>query len=115
MKTDGLVTGGMSSAGMDPCRAVLGLWLEKRTVDQVCREMGVTRKVLQQWQERAMEGMLRALQPREGQEDERGPAHSAKVKRLLDRKAMEQEGRLPRLTKRLASVSAPVETPPKGS
>ena len=115
MKTDGLATGGMSSAGMDPCRAVLGLWLEKRTVEQVSREMGVTRKVLHQWQERAMEGMLRALQPREGQEDERGAALSPKVKRLLERKAMEQEGRLPRLTKRLASVVTPPEPVLKGS
>lgn len=115
MKTDGLATGTMNMTGLDPCRAVLSLWLEKRTVEQVCRELGIARKVLQQWQERAMEGMLRALQPREGREDERGPALSPKVKRLLDRKAMEQEGRLPRLTRRLASVSAPVETPAKGS
>lgn len=112
MKLETVMVG---TAGMDPCRAVLGLWLEKRTVEQVCRECGVPRKVLQQWQERAMEGMLRALQPREGQEDVRGPALAPKVKRLMDRKAMEQEGRLPRLTKRLASVSAPAETPPKGN
>lgn len=115
MRTDGVATGMANSTGMDPCRAVLGLWLEKRTVEQVCREMGVTRKVLQQWQERAMEGMLRALQPREGQEDERGPAISPKVKRLLDRKALEQEGRLPRLAKRLASVGTPPEAVSKGS
>ena len=115
MKTDGAAMGTVSSTGMDPCRAVLGVWLEKRTVEQVCREMGVTRKVLQQWQERAMEGMLRSLQPREGQEDERGPAISPKVKRLLDRKALEQEGRLPRLTKRLASVGTVPESVSKGS
>ncbi len=115
MKMEVVEMGVASNTGMDPCRAVLGLWLEKRTVEQVCRELGVTRKVLQQWQERAMEGMLRALQPREGQEDERGPAISPKVKRLLDRKAMEQEGRLPRLTKRLASVGTPPEAVSKGS
>jgi len=114
MKTEGMATGMANRTGMDPCRAVLGVWLEKRTVEQVCREMEVTRKVLQQWQERAMAGMLRALQPREGQEDERGPALSPKVKRLLDRKALEQEGRLPRLTKRLASVGTPPEAVSKG-
>jgi hypothetical protein len=34
---------------------------------------------------------------------------------LLDRKALEQEGRLPRLTKRLASMVTPPEPVSKGS
>ncbi len=92
--------------GRDQCRAVLAVWTEKRSVKQVCGELGVSGKVFQLWQERAMEGLLKALQPREGREEERGPALNPRMKRLLDRKAMEQDGRLPRLTKRLASVSA---------
>jgi len=110
MKTDGQAV----KTGTEQCRAVLGVWTERRTAEQVCRELEVTRKVLQSWQERAMEGMLRALQPREGREEERGPALAPKVKRLLDRKAMEHEGRLPRLTKRLASVGTELESSAKG-
>ena len=111
MKTDRM---GTVSTGADQCRAVLGVWMEKRSAEQVCRELGVTRKVLQQWQERAMDGMLRSLQPREGQEEERGSALAPKVKRLLERRAMEQDGRLPRLTKRLASIGAVLEPVTKG-
>ena len=96
--------------GAEPCRAVLAVWAEKRSVKQVCGELGISEKVFQLWQERAMEGMLKALQPREGREEERGPALNPRLKRLLERKAAEQEGRLPRLTKRLASLSALPET-----
>jgi transposase len=97
-------------AGGESCRAVLAVWAEKRSVKQVCGELGISEKVFQLWQERAMEGMLKALEPREGREEERGPALSPRLKRLLERKASEQEGRLPRLTKRLAVLSAQPET-----
>lgn len=97
---------GMSYTGGDQCRAVLAVWAEKRSVKQVCGELGISGKVFQLWQERAMDGLLKALQPREGREEERGPALNPRMKRLLERKAREQEGRLPRLTKRLASLSA---------
>jgi len=46
------------------CRAVLSVWTERRKLGEVCRELGVTWSLLNQWQERAMEGMLMALQPR---------------------------------------------------
>ena len=46
------------------CRAVLSVWTERRKPGQICRELGVTWTLLNQWQSRAMEGMLLALQPR---------------------------------------------------
>lgn len=107
MKTQ---TEGRAYAGREQCRAVLAVWTEKRSVNELCRELGVTRKVMELWQDRAMEGMLKALQPREGREEEKGTALNPRMKRLLERKAMEQEGRLPRLAKRLASVGALPET-----
>ena len=45
-------------------RAVLSLWTEKRKPGELCRELGVSWAQLNAWQERAMEGMLLALQPR---------------------------------------------------
>jgi len=48
----------------EKCRAVLSVWTERRKPGEVCRELGVTWSLLSQWQERAMEGMLLALQPR---------------------------------------------------
>ena len=46
------------------CRAVLSVWTERRKPGEVCQELGVTWNALSQWQKRAMEGMLLALQPR---------------------------------------------------
>jgi len=46
------------------CRAVLSVWTERRTPVEVCRELGISWNILNQWQERAMEGMLQALQAR---------------------------------------------------
>jgi transposase-like protein len=48
----------------EKCRAVLSVWTERRSPGEVCREMGVGWTLLNQWQERAMEGMLLALEPR---------------------------------------------------
>lgn len=48
----------------DKCRAVLSVWTERRSPGEVCWEMGVGWALLNQWQERAMEGMLLALEPR---------------------------------------------------
>src|SRR4030042_6184825 len=48
----------------EKCRAVLSVWTERRKPGEVCRELGVAWSLLNQWQERAMEGMLLGLQPR---------------------------------------------------
>ena len=48
----------------EKCRAVLSIWTERRKPGEVCQELGVAWSLLSQWQARAMEGMLLALQPR---------------------------------------------------
>ena len=48
----------------EKCHAVLSVWTEKRRLGEVCQELGVPWSSLNQWQNRAMEGMLMALQPR---------------------------------------------------
>jgi transposase-like protein len=89
---------------MEQCRAVLSVWTEQRSVETVCRELGIQRHALIQWQERAMVGMIGALSPREAQE-ERKPALAVAVRRLVERMAAEQDGQPPRLARRLASVA----------
>jgi transposase-like protein len=69
----------------EKCRAVLSVWTEKRKAGEVCREMGVVWGILQQWQDRAMEGMLLALQPRVAVE--RGVALSPRLAVLLEKKS----------------------------
>lgn len=89
---------------MEQCRAVLSVWTEQRTMENVCRELGLKRSQLMQWQERAMSGMVQALSPREAQE-ERKPALATVVRHLVERMAAENEGQPPRLARRLARVA----------
>lgn len=68
----------------EKCRAVLSVWTEKRRAGEVCRELGIAWTLLNQWQNRAMEGMLLALGPRV--QVEKAVALSARLAVLLDKK-----------------------------
>jgi transposase-like protein len=67
------------------CRAVLSVWTERRKPGEVCRELGVTWNLLNQWQDLAMEGMLLALQPRVSME--KAVALNPRLAVLLERKS----------------------------
>ena len=71
----------------EKCRAVLTVWTERQQASVLCREMGVSNSLFSQWQDRAVSGMLEALEPRGTREGVEGPALPAQFKRLLDRKA----------------------------
>jgi transposase-like protein len=90
----------------EKCRAVLLVWTERRKPGEVCRELGVDWGVLQQWQDRAMEGMLLALQPR--LPVERGVALSPRLAVLLKRS---QAGMMKRLDKRLKKLQGDPKAP----
>jgi len=96
---------------LEKCRAVLAIWTERKKASVLCREMGVGSSLLWQWQDRALSGMLEALEPR-GREGRDGPALAQQIKRLLDRKIrvreLEKVGRLPRKPR---ALSAPVAVP----
>jgi transposase-like protein len=83
----------------EKCRAVLSVWTERRKPGEVCRELGVDWGMLKQWQDRAMEGILLALQPRV--QVERGVALSPRLAVLLKKS---QAGIMKRLDKRLKKV-----------
>jgi transposase-like protein len=83
----------------EKCRAVLSVWTERRKPGEVCRELGVDWGVLKQWQDRAMKGILLALQPRV--QVERGVALSPGLAVLLKKS---QAGIMKRLDKRLKKV-----------
>src|SRR4030042_1777117 len=55
---------GSGHTAEEKCRTVLSVWTERRKPGEVCQELGIAWSLLNQWQERAMEGMLLALQPR---------------------------------------------------
>lgn len=94
------------------CRAVLAAWTESQPAAVVCRELGVSPSLFSQWQDRAMTGMLSALEPRRT----RGllqpqPALPVPVKRLLDRKAPELAGAWTRRERPVRPAPAPSATP----
>jgi transposase-like protein len=76
---------GSRHSAEEKCRAVLSVWTERRKPGQVCRELGVTWNLLNQWQDQAMEGMLLALQPRVSVEKE--VALNPRLAVLLERKS----------------------------
>lgn len=71
---------------MEKCRAVLSVWTERRKPSEICRELRVPWMVLSQWQKRAMEGMLHALEPRVRLE--KGPALSPRLQAMLEKKRL---------------------------
>ena len=91
---------GLGHTAEQKCRAVLSVWTEKRKPGEVCRELGVAWSLLNQWQERAMEGMLMALQPRVPVE--KGVALSPRLAVLLERKS--KGGTIKGLERRLARL-----------
>ena len=84
----------------EKCRAVLSVWTERRKPGEVCRELGVAWSLLNQWQERAMEGMLLALQPRVPVE--KGVALNPRLAVLLERQS--KGGAMKGLDRRLARL-----------
>lgn len=74
----------MNHGAMEKCRAVLSIWTERRRPGEVCRELSIPWMVLTQWQKRAMEGMLQALEPRVRLE--KGPALSPRLMTMLEKK-----------------------------
>jgi hypothetical protein len=90
-------------------QAVLALWTERRRPGDLCQALAITPKVLARWETRALSGMLRALEAQRQREP--GPALSPKLERLLARQALQQQGRLARLEKRLAKLQDPKAPP----
>ena len=90
----------------EKCRAVLSVWTERRKPTEVCQELGIPWHLLNQWQERAMEGMLIALQPRVVVRRE--VALNPRLAVLLERKS--KEGAMKKLEQRLVRLQ---ESPAK--
>ena len=90
----------INHGAMEKCRAVLAVWMERRKPAEVCREMQVPWMALAQWQKRAMEGMLQALEPRVRLD--KGPALSPRLQALLDKKRLTTNTAQTRLGKKLS-------------
>ena len=78
--------------------AVLSIWSERRTSAQLCQEMDISAALLGQWQNLAIEGMLRALDPK--QKDPLPPINQ-RLSRLIEKKLSGSKGKL---EKRLRAI-----------
>jgi len=84
------------------------VWTERRKPGEVCRELGISWNILNQWQDRAMEGMLLALQSRILVE--KGVALNSRLAVLLERKI--KGGAIKGLERRLTKLQeSPVAKP----
>jgi hypothetical protein len=98
---------GLGHTAEEKCHAVLSIWTERRKPGEVCREMGVTWGILKQWQDRAMEGVLQALEPRVKRERE--VALSPRLAVLLEKKS--QAGLMRGLDRRLKKLQGSLKVP----
>src|SRR3990172_2176390 len=76
----------LNYGAMEKCTAVLSVWTERRRPAEICRELSIPWMVLSQWQKRAMEGMLQALEPRVSLE--KGAALSPRLQAMLEKKRL---------------------------
>jgi hypothetical protein len=81
-------------------QAVLAVWTERCKAVEVCRQMEVNWVTFQQWQSRAMEGMLQALESRVNLA--KGEALSPRLQSLLQKQ--QRRVNAERLTTRLQQV-----------
>ena len=89
------------------CQAVLAVWTGRRRPSEICRELGVPSNLLQAWQERALEGMLKALEPRTRRQEDRGPILTDRLQKMLERKTALLGNRLARLSGKPGKAPAP--------
>jgi hypothetical protein len=85
-------------------QAVLSIWTERRKPSEVCKELEINWANLRHWENRALEGMMEALEPRTRKEEERGPALGTKLQRLLEKSSARRLGEMSKLHRRLTKI-----------
>lgn len=78
--------------------AVLSIWTERRTTSQVCQELDISPTLLGQWQNLAIEGMLKALDPKK---KDPLPPLNHRLSRLIEKKLSGPNGRLEKRLQKL--------------
>jgi transposase-like protein len=92
-------------SALERCRAVLSVWTERRRPSEVCRELDVRGQLLNLWQNRALEGMLQALEPRVNLE--MGPALPGRLQKFLEKRTHSRQGNMPdTLSERLRKIQS---------
>src|SRR5438046_1047017 len=77
-----------SYSAPEKAQAVLAVWTERARAADICRQLSINPISFQQWQERAMEGMLQALESRVKLAN--GEALSPRLRALLSKRQQAQ-------------------------
>lgn len=102
---------------LEKCQAVLAIWTERRSTSEIGKQMGVSWSQLRTWQDQALEGMLRALEPRQKAAD-RPAALTPKLQKLLASKGLTEAAAqtvTPALQKRLSEIQKAQPAPASSS
>ena len=91
----------------DKVQAVLAVWTERCKPAEVCRQLNINWVTFNHWQQRAMEGMLQALENRVNLT--KGEALSPRLQALLQHR--QRSVTADKLTQRLRQINK-VATPP---
>jgi len=91
----------------DKVQAVLAVWTDRCKPAEVCRQLNINWVTFNQWQQRAMEGMLQALESRINLS--KGEALSPRLQALLQHR--QRTVTAARLTSRLEQVHNKVANP----
>ena len=97
----------LSLTATQKAQAVLAVWTEKARPAEVCRQLQINWVTFHQWQKRAMEGMLQALEPHVNLSEGLNP----RLQQLLHKQ--QRHSVLNHLTQRLEQLPQPrLASPP---
>ena len=92
----------LSFSAEEKAQAVMAIWTEKISQNEICRQLQINYVTLQTWQRRAMEGMLQALEDHARLAD--GAALSPRLRKLMERQSSSTPGSEKRLEDRLKAI-----------
>ena len=92
-------TNSRSFSAEEKAQAVLATWTERLSQSEICRQLQINYVTFQNWQKRAMEGMLQALEDHARLGD--GAALSPRLRKLMERQRSRSE---PKLEERLRQI-----------
>jgi transposase-like protein len=95
-------------SAQEKAQAILRVWTERCKPSQVCREMNLPWITFSEWQQRAMEGMLQALEPRVNLS--KGEALSPRLQALLQRQQSLNTRKLAQRLEQIQLAKPPEET-----
>ena len=82
-------------SAQEKCRAVLAVWTGQRRASQLSRELKLPAGRLAVWQRQALEGMLKALEPKRRTDSPTGPMLEGKIAKLWTRVLASRQATLP--------------------